>query len=203
MPESPIEALFRETVARDWWPELPLVQECPVTIRGQRYRLDFAVPDWHFGVELDGYATHSSTTAIAKDRRRQRALERDGWTICRFGGQEITQSAANCVWEAKAALCGLVIERASAADRAWFEEHPHAAEYFRPLIPGEFPQIFAPGTKVHVRPASWGRVRETHALPIGGEQPSGAELQMVRATPGLLDALAEDFRTELEKRGTR
>lgn len=193
--ESPIEKRFREAAAPDWWPELTLVQEHPVQVDGQNYRIDFAVPAWHFGIELDGFRNHSSTADIAKDRKRQRALERAGWTLCRFGGQEVTKDAANCVWEAKAALCGLIADRASAIDRDWFNDHPDASEYFRALIPGEFPQVFAP-TRVKVMATSWGRVRKPCGPVIGGAEPPGAKLKVTEMTSGLMDAVNEDIRAE-------
>jgi len=65
-----------------------------------RYRLDFAIPRLLVGIELDGHRTHSSTTAIAEDRRRQRWLEGNGWYIIRFGGQEVFVDAEGCVREA-------------------------------------------------------------------------------------------------------
>jgi very-short-patch-repair endonuclease len=126
---SPIEQRFWEAALRDWWPELPLVPEHSVRAGGRDYRIDFAVPGWHFGIELDGFRNHSSTADIARDHRRQRALERAGWTICRFGGQEVTRNAAACVLEAQNALYNLITgeARATAADtgsRAWLSAHP-------------------------------------------------------------------------------
>ena len=91
---SPIEIMFWNayTVSR---PRAlrGLVRQHPV---GQ-YRLDFALPSQKFGIELDGHATHSTTAAIAADRRRQRNLEEMGWHVIRFGGQEVYQNAAVCV----------------------------------------------------------------------------------------------------------
>jgi very-short-patch-repair endonuclease len=65
-----------------------------------RYRIDFAIPDRKFGIELDGHASHSSTAAIARDRKRQRDLEMAGWRIIRFGGSEVYHDAAECVRQA-------------------------------------------------------------------------------------------------------
>lgn len=197
---SPIERQFREAAQAAWWPELQLTPEHPVRAADRNYRIDFAVPAWHFGIELDGHATHSSPTAIAEDRRRQRALERAGWTICRFGGQEITRDAANCVREAKAVLVGLVAHRTSAADREWFTAHPHASEYFRELVPGEFPQLFAPGTRVQVMVTGWGRVRHPLGPVIGGGEPARAALKIAAAPSGLLDARDQDVQAERTQR---
>jgi very-short-patch-repair endonuclease len=73
---------------------------------GGRRRIDFAIPDRKIGIELDGHATHSSTQAIADDRRRQRRLESAGWRIIRFGGAEVYADANGCVRQA-AALAGM------------------------------------------------------------------------------------------------
>lgn len=64
------------------------------------YRLDFAIPRRMIGIELDGHRTHSTTQAIAADRRRQRYLELHDWYIIRFGGLEIYQDVDTCVREA-------------------------------------------------------------------------------------------------------
>jgi very-short-patch-repair endonuclease len=91
---SPIEIMFWNAYTASRPRALRgLVQQHPVG----RYRVDFALPLQKFGIELDGHATHSSPTAIAEDRRRQRALEEMGWHIVRFGGQEVYQNAAACV----------------------------------------------------------------------------------------------------------
>ncbi len=188
---TPIEKLFGEAAIRDWWPELPLVQEHRVKAGGQNYRIDFAVPGWRFGVELDGHATHSSTEAIARDRQRQRHLERAGWTICRFGGREVHHDAASCVWEAKSALCGMIADQASGRDRTWFDEHPRAYEYRRAHIPGEMPVVYAPGARTLVRKTSWGRARYIEGTEIAGEPP-GTSLKMMPATAELLRAIDAD-----------
>ena len=91
---SPIEILFWDAHRKLRLPELSgLVPQYPVN----RYRLDFALPDLKTGIELDGFASHSSTTDIANDRKRQRALETRGYRIVRFGGQEVHQDAEACV----------------------------------------------------------------------------------------------------------
>jgi len=96
-PLSPIEMKF-------WQSYLRLR---PRALRGLvcqhvtgHYRIDFALPPDKIGIELDGWATHSSTTAIAADRIRQRELEERGWHIIRFGGLEVHQNSDACVREA-------------------------------------------------------------------------------------------------------
>jgi very-short-patch-repair endonuclease len=96
-PESPIEQKFREACLRLDTPVLrDLVPQHPVA----GYRIDFALPDRKIGIELDGFATHSSTADIEKDRRRQRDLEGRGWYIIRFGGREVHRDADYCAQQA-------------------------------------------------------------------------------------------------------
>lgn len=55
------------------------------------YRLDFAYPHIRLGIELDGYAFHSSKTAWERDLRRQNELLALGWTLLRFTWTDVTQ----------------------------------------------------------------------------------------------------------------
>ncbi|WP_078965870.1 endonuclease domain-containing protein [Streptomyces aureocirculatus] len=78
---------------------------------GGRYRIDFALPKQKIGIELDGYAWHSSPEAFTRDRARQRELELDGWRIVRFSGSEITKDAADCVRQAAAFAASIERDR--------------------------------------------------------------------------------------------
>lgn len=64
-----------------------------------RYRVDFAHISTRTVVELDGFASHSSTDDIANDRKRQREIEEMGWHVIRFGGKEIHNDVRKCVEE--------------------------------------------------------------------------------------------------------
>jgi very-short-patch-repair endonuclease len=64
------------------------------------YRLDFAVPDKKFGIEVDGLAYHNGQESFIADRRRQRSLERQGWRIVRFAAKEVTEDPHGCVQQA-------------------------------------------------------------------------------------------------------
>ncbi len=94
---SPIERSFWDAHQRLNLPELHGIFP---QVHALQYKIDFGRADWKIGIELDGFATHSSTTAIANDRQRQRALEAEGWRIIRFGGQEIHRDADACVRQA-------------------------------------------------------------------------------------------------------
>lgn len=94
---SPIERKFWDAHLRLSLPALNgLVPQHTVG----RYRIDFAIPARKIGIELDGFRNHSSTADIAKDRKRQRFLESQGWYITRFGGSEVHLNAEQCVREA-------------------------------------------------------------------------------------------------------
>jgi very-short-patch-repair endonuclease len=93
---SPIEQQFWQAWKR-LRSNIKLTPEYPVG----RYRIDFAYVPAKIAIELDGHATHSTPSAIAADRRRQRELERLGWRFIRFGGQEIYQDADACAREAR------------------------------------------------------------------------------------------------------
>jgi very-short-patch-repair endonuclease len=82
------------------WKEIGLRPQFWIIARGSHYRLDFAVPSLRIGIEIDGFDHHSDTDDIASDRKRQRDLEFSGWTIIRFGGQEVRDDPAYCVAEA-------------------------------------------------------------------------------------------------------
>lgn len=101
--DSPMEAriwcALRE-VRPGVLPDEYLTPQFGVVANGRQYYLDFAchafLPEVKVGIEIDGWETHSSPMDIARDRRRQRDLERDGWQIIRYGGSEVYHSAENC-----------------------------------------------------------------------------------------------------------
>jgi very-short-patch-repair endonuclease len=54
------------------------------------YRLDFALPRQHLGVEIEGWDWRARTRPGAADRReREQSLGAEGWTIVWFTGDEI------------------------------------------------------------------------------------------------------------------
>lgn len=99
---SPMEELFWE----QWQLWLPviytpidddglgkLVREHPIG----RSRVDFALPELHLAIEIDGFDYHSSRDQLVADRRRQREIEAAGWRVIRFAGSEIRRDAESCV----------------------------------------------------------------------------------------------------------
>lgn len=59
------------------------VQQHPVSVGADRYRLDVAWPELHVAVELDTPKGHDHPEAIERDKRRDRRLRAAGWTVLR------------------------------------------------------------------------------------------------------------------------
>lgn len=68
-------------------------------IPGTKYRADLAEPNLKAIVELDGHTYHSSKDAFNHDRKRQRTLEKLGWRMLRFTGDEVRGNPTKCVQE--------------------------------------------------------------------------------------------------------
>ena len=52
-----------------------------IAASGQRYRLDFAWPQWRVAFETDGFEWHSARSQWKRDHVRNAALEQCGWRI--------------------------------------------------------------------------------------------------------------------------
>ena len=93
---SPIEEMFwsawNRTIHSEYWELTPQYSI-------GKYRVDFANVMTRTAIELDGFASHSSTDDIARDRKRQREIEAMGWRVLRFGGKEIHKDAWKCADE--------------------------------------------------------------------------------------------------------
>jgi very-short-patch-repair endonuclease len=115
--ESPIEAMFLESfcpLAIEWGyevcrksgaPEGEIVVSVQRTI-GESYRADFVISYLFFGnlfssvIECDGHAFHEKTKAqAARDRQRDRDIQRLGYKVFRFTGSEINADARKCAAE--------------------------------------------------------------------------------------------------------
>lgn len=66
-----------------------------------KYRLDFAIPELKFGIEIDGLAYHNGQDSFMKDRSRQREIESQGWRIVRFAAKEVSLDVDKCFREAE------------------------------------------------------------------------------------------------------
>lgn len=63
-----------------------------------RYRVDFLVPDAAVVVEVDG-PIHDQPEKSLSDRKRDRYLQREGYTVVRFKNKEVTEDVDRCVDE--------------------------------------------------------------------------------------------------------
>jgi Protein of unknown function (DUF559) len=62
-----------------------------LTVACEEMQVDFV---WHRSrviVETDGYSTHRTRQAFARDRRRDQLLATNGWRVVRFTWEEVTQ----------------------------------------------------------------------------------------------------------------
>lgn len=57
-------------------------------------RVDFAYPEIHYAIEVDGYEAHSGLREFRHDRARQNDLVDLGWTLHRFTWTEVDQLSA-------------------------------------------------------------------------------------------------------------
>lgn len=87
-PESTLEGSFVEFIDRHRLPP-PDRQVNPDGLLDDDERVDFAWPFARLVVETDGNAFHNSPSDRARDERRDRALERGGWTVLRFGWNDV------------------------------------------------------------------------------------------------------------------
>lgn len=72
-------------------------------------RLDGAYPELKLAIEFDGQSFHCAPEAVFRDRRRQNALELEGWRILRFTWWDVVHDTKRFVATVRAAL-----ERAAA-----------------------------------------------------------------------------------------
>jgi len=70
------------------------------------YYLDFAIVSAMLAIECDGKAYHDTQRQLARDARRQAAIELQGWTFLRFTGSAIVKDANACVQVILTALKG-------------------------------------------------------------------------------------------------
>jgi len=95
-PESTLEAIFTELLRDHGFPE-PARQVRPHGAPAWIDRVDFTWSAARLVVETDGGAYHDSPSDRAHDERRDRALERAGWTVLRFGWTDIMHRPTSVV----------------------------------------------------------------------------------------------------------
>jgi very-short-patch-repair endonuclease len=61
---------------------------------GEVVRLDLAVPELRFGIEIDHVTWHGGRLDVQRDKRRDRRLMLVGWTVARVGDEDVTRRLA-------------------------------------------------------------------------------------------------------------
>lgn len=80
--------LMQKDLSLDVWPEFFFTVE-------RLYRLDYAIPEYKIGVEVDGgtwskeKSGHSSGTGLARDREKSSLLSSLGWSLIRVEPKEL------------------------------------------------------------------------------------------------------------------
>ena len=98
IPESEARLLFHEAGL-----PRPITQQ-RFTDGDLEFRLDFAWPGRMVLVEIDGREWHIGREAFQRDRTRQNALVRAGWTVLRFTVEDIRNRPTQVVAEIRFAL---------------------------------------------------------------------------------------------------
>jgi very-short-patch-repair endonuclease len=99
--DSPLEKQFWNTWCQIYsWGSFQLIPQYHIG----SYRVDFAEVATKTVIEIDGEEAHSGAGAITRDRQRERAIERMGWHVVRFGGREVYHETEKCVRELMAIL---------------------------------------------------------------------------------------------------
>lgn len=91
--DSPIEAQFLDAIARTGE---TLLADIKTQHQIGPFRVDFALPALRVVIEVDGHAWHASREQRTRDARRDRYLTREGWTVLRYTGSEVFNSARVC-----------------------------------------------------------------------------------------------------------
>jgi putative AbiEi antitoxin of type IV toxin-antitoxin system/uncharacterized protein DUF559 len=90
--DSDLETIFFRVLRGAGLP-LPVPQHPVMTRNGEKF-IDFAYPDEHLAIELDGYATRANRQAFDYDRARQNDVEELGWTFRRFTWTQVRAQPA-------------------------------------------------------------------------------------------------------------
>jgi very-short-patch-repair endonuclease len=100
--ESDLETLMLDVLRAHG---VPMPQrQIPVSVLGERYRLDLAYIREKVVLEVDGYGTHALRPAFEGDRLRQNRLALQGWLVLRFTWRRIRRDPAGIAAELRQAL---------------------------------------------------------------------------------------------------
>ncbi len=73
--------------------------EFPITIRGKRFRIDFAIfcAQGKIAIECDNAKAHANKVQKAKDKVKDFYLRRDGWRVIRLKERDIVERLDWCM----------------------------------------------------------------------------------------------------------
>lgn len=111
---SPVEQIFLmewHFLGMDGRLGVKLHPQHEIKVDGHTYKADFAVlqkaKDLRLVVEIDGHDFHEKTrNQVAKDKARERAIVKAGYTVLRFTGSEVVRNPRKCVEEVAAVVAG-------------------------------------------------------------------------------------------------
>lgn len=91
--DSVLEDLTRRQL-RDAGVPPPHPEPVPVHTGGRTFHVDIGWPEAKVGIEVDGFAYHSSRSDLERDHRRANALALAGWIILRVGWERLERDPA-------------------------------------------------------------------------------------------------------------
>jgi len=112
VPQSVLEARVEEMLRQAGITSL-CRQFRPPWFDGMRGTVDFADPVAGVVVEVDGRSWHSTSQAMAEDRRRDRLAAGHGWVVLRVAGDEVFLRPSSVIAEIRAVLVSRTSNRAA------------------------------------------------------------------------------------------
>ena len=97
--ESPIEAMLLHEIFNQHRMGYYTLRGIEPQYAVDKYRIDFAYPEYKLAVELDGHDYHKTKEQRSRDAKRDRKLNSIGWEVMRFTGSEIFKNAYECLDE--------------------------------------------------------------------------------------------------------
>lgn len=99
--ESPIEVMLFQAMRNSLKDERNRKVKVYSQVPCGYYRIDLAVysKTRKIAIECDGKAYHSTPEQIARDRKKDKFLRKNGWDVLRFTGSEIYNNPEGCVKE--------------------------------------------------------------------------------------------------------
>jgi very-short-patch-repair endonuclease len=97
-PASEIERRLAQALGADAeLAPLFVFNQCVVTVRGTRPKVDLVWSEGRLAVELDGWGSHGNRMAFMQDRHRDYELAMSGYTVLRLTNDEIAQDMEKAI----------------------------------------------------------------------------------------------------------